>query len=382
MTDYRDHFIQSALKWTGRGIHYSLRSYPLAWSLTSLVAGLTAGVLVLGGVRIQAADSGAVSSQHVESLVNLASAATNLGGSMEDEADLVAVYVAQGRPDSHVALLLPQAQMQITNQDVSAFKAAARRIGAGYPAQVRTALATALYEMQELSVIREDAEDTQAPALDIVQVYTDAVSDLLALDNQIATVSGDATLSGDVRALSALAMAEDDAAQQRAILDAALNAGQFQAGEQPALSAASREEQAYLWVYDSNASAAQQRLYQNTVSGQDVDNAAQMLQEALISGPDRTLNVPNPPDAPFASAQISWQEDMTFTLDQMRAVERSLLAAISAHSQALHTQATQAILDTWLEMMAALLAVVAFATVLTRRRSRSSGARGFHPAAG
>ena len=380
MTDDRNRRIPAALRWAGRGIRLSLRSHPLTSSLALLVACVTAGAMAWGSVRIQGSDSGAVSDQHVDSLVRLASAATNLAESMEDEADDFAVYIAQGRPDTLGALLISQGQAQITNQDANDVSAAARGIGAGYPAQVRAALVVVRSRLQDLTAFSQDAESTQTPALEIIQDYTGAISDILALDEQAASGTGDPTLGSDVRALSALAQAEDEAAQQRAILDAALTANQFQDGDQPALSGAFELEQADLSNFDSEATIAQQHDYQNRVSGPDVDNAGQMLQQALVGGPNAPLNVTNPPGSPFASALSSWHNDMTYTLGQMRAVEHDLLAATAARGQALHAQATDTALDTWLEMLGVVLAVVAFAVVVTRR-SRSVGG-GFHPAAG
>ena len=72
----------------------------------------------------------------------------------------------------------------------------------------------------------------------VIDDYSGMLSILFALDNEITTGSGDVALGDDVRALSALSQAEDQASQQRAILygallDSALNdAGTGQGGLQ------------------------------------------------------------------------------------------------------------------------------------------------------
>jgi signal transduction histidine kinase len=342
----------------------------VSWRLVALIAIPTITAIAFGGVRIDEANSSAIADQRTEALANLATASTKLAEAMEDELDLFAEYIAQNRPTSHNALLFPQGQVQTTNQEASAVKTAASGIGSGYPEQVQTAVAAVLNRLQNLGILRQDAESTRTPALSIVQDYSQAISDLLTLDDQIATGSGDPTLSSDVRALGALARAEDEAAQQRAILDAALETGQYQDGEQAALSSANEQEQADLSDFDSDATVAQQQFFNNQVSGPDVDSSNQMLQQALAAGANGSLTLTNPAGSSFKSSQQTWHNDMGFTVDQMRIVETSLLNQISARSQALHSQAEHTVLDTAIEVLAVLLVVLIITLVVARSMVR------------
>jgi hypothetical protein len=383
MTDNRGHQIPAALRGAGRGIRTSLRSHPLTAWLAVLVASVTALAVVLGTIRIQGADSGAASGQQSQQLARLASAVTLVAQSMEDEQSAMATYIGQGRPVGQIALLFVQGQESVTNLTISQLASLARRSDSDLTPRQHLALNVALGPLRErLSLLRRDAVSSRAPALSIIEDYWATISDLLVFDAQIASGLNDPVFIRDVYTWSALQRAEDAGALQRAIVGAALAAGQWQDGEEQALSAAHAQEQAELADFNSQATVAQQQLYNKLVSGSYVDNANEMLQQELNSGPYGGLTVAVPPGSPFRTAQQAWNEDTGFTLDQMRMVEQRLLAAIPARDQALHAQAATTVVETWFEMAGAILIVVACAVGLTWRRSRSSRARGFHPAAG
>jgi len=352
------------------GSRFALRNWRVSWRLVALIAIPTITAIAFGAVRIDEANSSAIADQRVETLANLATASTKLAESMEDEQDYLALYIAENRPGTHFGLLLPQGQAGITNALASRVKAEASGIGAGYPTQVQNALSAVLIRLNELGILRQDAEDTQTPALAVIDDYAQSISDLLTLDDQIATGSGDPTLSSDVRALSALTRAEDEAAQQRAILDAALKAGQYQAGEEAALASAFEQEQADLSDFESDATVAQQQFYQNQVSGPDVDNSSQMLQQAQVGGAIGSLTVTSPAGSGFGNPQQTWHNDMGFTVDQMRTVEASLLSQIAARSQNLHSQAEHTVLETAIEVLAVLLLVLIITLVVARSMVR------------
>jgi hypothetical protein len=368
VTDDRDDQVpvRAALGRALRGLRWSLRSHPLNWRVTSLVAAVTAAAIALGGLHIQAAaGSSALSGQRADQPDSLISAVAMLTFSLEDEQDALAVYIGAGRPVGPDGLLLTQGQMSVSNLDANQVMSLARQSGPALAPPQQAALADILSRLQELGALRRDATSTQEPALDIIEDYADTTSSLLNLDDQLASGTTDPTLTADFGAFSALARAEDEGAQERAILDAALAANQYQVGDLAALSSAYAQETADLALFDNEATAAQQREFMTTVAGQQVSDAQEILQNVLDSGPDGILPG-QPPDHLFPDVQTSWHQEMTFQLDQTRIVEASLLGQAAA----LHSSATRAIAETLLEMAAAILTVVAFAVTVTRRRSR------------
>ena len=56
----------------------------------------------------------------------------------------------------------------------------------------------------------------------VIQEYDNTISQLLALDDQVAVDSNDSTLAGAVRVLGLVSRMKEDVAQQQAILTSAL----------------------------------------------------------------------------------------------------------------------------------------------------------------
>ena len=87
-----------------------------------------------------------------------------------------------------------------------------------------------LASIAELPGLRQQAAQGQASALTVINGYSAATAGLLAVNDGIADLSGNAALVTSVRALGALSRMKDHAAQQQAILGAALAQGRFGPG--------------------------------------------------------------------------------------------------------------------------------------------------------
>lgn len=380
----RDNRIRAALRHAGRGVGFSFRSHPLRWWLASFVAAVTAATVGLGAIRIQGADSAGVSDSHAKQLTSLAGAVTRLAFAIEDEQNDVAVYVGEGRPrlaQQASNLLLTQGQASVTQDLANQFFARVGRPGAEYPPQTRAALRAVLNRLSSLPALERTAVQGREQALAVINDYSFVISSLLAFDDQLASGSGDPVFVRDVSVFSALLRAEDAAVQEWSILDAALAAGRFQPGEAQRLSVALGQERAELAEFDSAATAGQRQMYARAVTGQQVEDADSMLAQASAAR-QQSLNVVNPPGSPFPNVQTAWNEEMGFTVDQMRQVDLSVLASATLRSQALQAQTAQSILETWIEMAVVILAVVALAVAITWWRRSRSARGGVHPAAG
>jgi hypothetical protein len=289
---------------------------------------------------------------------------------MEDEANVLAQYIAAGRPASTPKLLLPQANQAITNIAAVQAESLEAHIGSGYPPQVQAAVTVVDDQVPQIRDLRMLALHSTAPVLGITEAYTLSASMVLSLNDQIAASSGDPALSADVRALDTLSQAENAASEERAILAAVLIRGQWQPREATALSGADAERLAELQEFSSEVPASEYSSYLATVSGPEADTVSSMLQQALTLGPNGAVPV-NPPGSGFPTAAQAWDEDMTYTVDQMRGVEQSLLSSIQVRSQALHDQASQTVTDTWVETLGVLFAVLTIAVIAVRRSSPS-----------
>jgi signal transduction histidine kinase len=346
---------------------FALRNWRVSWRLIALIAIPTVTAMAFGGVRIQEAMRSASSYQRVETLADLGSSITRLANAMEDERDQLAGYIASGRPQQLPASITQA--YKTTNQAAKEVSTQARAIGPSYPAQVQNDLAAVLDRLDDLGHYRSAAVTSKAPALTVIDDYSEAIADLFTLNDQIAQGSSDPTLANNVRALSALSRTEDQATQQRGILYAALLAGQFDPGAAAALTSAQSQQAAEFAEFQSDASIDEQQVYNDTVAGPEVDQAQAMELQAIASSNSATggLSVTVPAGQ---SAPVAWNTDMSKYVDDIRQVQRGLVDAVITQSQSLHAQATRTAIETGIEVLAVLIVVLMITIVVARSMVR------------
>ena len=186
--------------------------------------------------------------------------------------------------------------------------------------------------------------------------YAGPIGDMITLNDQIAQGTSDPGLVNDVRTLNALALAKDQAAQQRALLFHAFTQQFFGDGEQSALTTALSEELVDKASFLTTATPAEQSFFRNTVAGPLVNEAEGIEDLVLISGnqvPDTT-----PLGIPLSKAPREWYSAISSTVDRMQTVELNVAGNIVARSQVLQRGAQQS------ERFNAFLTVVILLLVL------------------
>jgi signal transduction histidine kinase len=362
-----------------RGSRFALRNWRVSWRLIALIAIPTVTAMAFGLVRIQEAMKSAASDQRVEQMASLGSAVTHLAFAMEDERDGLAGYIAMGRKSAlHTTTGAPTSAL---NADYARTNAAAAQVtslssgitsNSAFPAQVQSDLSAVLDRVADLPHYRSAAVHSLAPSLNIVGDYSDAISDLFTLNDQISQGSSDATLANTVRALGALSRTEDEASQQRGILYAALLDRQFEPGAEGTLSSALAAQQAELQEFQSAATIGEQQIYSNTVAGPPVDAAQEMERQAIASGGSGgNVAVSVPSGSPrSATPSAVWNSDMTATLTDMRKVEQGLVKSIIGQSQAQHSALTRTAVETGIEVLAVLIVVLMITIIVARSMVR------------
>src|SRR5438067_427233 len=85
---------------------------------------------------------------------------------MEDERDLTAAFIAEGRPPTGQAAV--RKQYAVTDAWAQAIRAQARGVGGAFPAQTRTDAAAVMTRITDLPDLRGYAIGSDAPALAVV----------------------------------------------------------------------------------------------------------------------------------------------------------------------------------------------------------------------
>jgi hypothetical protein len=178
-----------AAKPAGRRVPAALawRNWPVSWRLTAVV--VVAVVLdgVLGGLRLAAAAGSTAQFGRVAQLAVLGQQVTGLAHALEDERDQTAGFIASGRPAAGMAAV--QQDYAATDARARQVRSAAAGIGVAFPVSTRAKVTTVLNRIGDLGGLRDAALHTQLPSLPVITDYSESVTDLFSLNDEIAQSS-------------------------------------------------------------------------------------------------------------------------------------------------------------------------------------------------
>ncbi|HSR82687.1 MAG TPA: nitrate- and nitrite sensing domain-containing protein [Streptosporangiaceae bacterium] len=345
--------------------------------LLIIIPTLTA--VIFGGSRIVTSVQSALSYQRVEQLANMSYDVTSLATRLEAERDQTLLYIGEGT-SGRAAILAHNANANLTNgapqnlqlvvQDqhltgpwVKKVRADAAAIGAGYPTQVQTDAQNIGNLLKRLNPLRTAATTTKLHPTDVLNQYENILSQVLAIDDNIALNSGDPTLNNDVRALNLISLIADEASQQRGLLAYAFARGTVFDADVLSQATTAREEQlANFAQYKLVATPQQIALYTTSVSGSLVDFAGNYELQALHYGQvGKALNQ-------LPTTANEWVGAMsTGTIGGIDSVQQNLVSTTIARAAELRRQA----IITASVVGAAVLVVLLLALLLTTVVGRS-----------
>jgi signal transduction histidine kinase len=316
--------------------------------------------LTLGGLRLAATTESTTSFSHVTQLAVLGPRVTGLAQALEDERDQIAGFIAAGRP-AQGAGAVDNAESR-TDEAAAQVAAAAKGIGAGFPAATQAKVTTVLDRIAGLPGLRQAAVGTQLPSLPVIMGYSAAIAGLFSLNDEIAQGDADAAVADGVRALGDLSRLEEAASRQRALLFAALTERYFEPGALADLITAQSAEAGYLQAFQATATPGLQQAFNDQVTGTQVDEAQLIEQRVIATGSPQTDGLGLPAGNPPAQ----WYAAMTGTLAPVRAVEGQLTGSIIAQSQALQAGPRQSAMLIIFFAAAVLMFVLAITLVVAR----------------
>jgi signal transduction histidine kinase len=346
-----DRRVLAALAW---------RNWSVAWRLIAVV--VIAVVLdgVLGGLRLAAAADSTAQFGRVTQLAVLGQQVTGLAHAMEDERDQTAGFIAVGRPVAGMAAV--QQEYAATDARARDVRSAAAGIGASFPPSTRAKVTAVLNRIGDLGGLRDAALHTQLPPLPVIIDYSESITDLFSLNDEIAQSSADSTLENDVRTLGSLSRMTEDASVQRALLYAALAEHQFEPGALQDLITTQAAQAGDLTSFQASASLAEQQVFDNTVTGPSVGLALLMEQHAIQAGSPQTVGL----GISGAAAPRQWYSAMSDAISRMREMEAKVSGSVVAQSRALRQGPERSALLTG-TLTGTILLLVLLATLVVAR---------------
>src|SRR5215469_9140674 len=277
--------------------------------LIALIAIPTAMGLIFGAIRVATADSASNQFGQIETLARLGQQVAGLAGSLDDERDLAAGYVAAGQPAAVHAQL--ERQYAVTDGWTTQVRASLAGIGTGYPAQAQARIQGLQAMLAELPRARATTTGkTNVTAIGTINLYTGMAGDLLSYTDDIAPGSADATLVDTARTLGWHARMEDAISQERAIIYSGLLEGRFEAGATTLLDAEQAQQAIGMSEFESSAAVPQQQLFLTQVANA---NGALSKDETLVTV---AIHIGSPAGLGVTASQ--WYSSTSGTIGSLR----------------------------------------------------------------
>ena len=391
----------------------NLSNWPVSRRLfTVIVLALIMG-LVFGGLRIASAESSANQFGRVSQLATLGQRLSVLIQDLQDERDASLSLLANGRPTVVVATMNPLYAR--TNSAAAAVQGAAAGIGGSFPVNIQNSVTTVNGDIKRIQGTGSNSLGTLHATLNpaapqdelaVIANYGAVISDMITLADQVAQGVSDASLTSDVRAFNALALAKEQASQQRALLNysfsnpnAAPTAGAelVDANTVSALQIASHEELIDQSAFQQSATPAEKAVLNNAItSAAAAKNVAyaQELETNILSNVGLDANG-NPANIPQGSSLLTvsvaglsvangqgynngvtfatlpqgaqaWQAGMGDDISALQSTETQIANNIASRASELKSGASQSALITGI-ITAIVLLLVLVATLLVAR---------------
>jgi len=197
----------------------NLSDWPVARRLFAvIVAALLMGV-IFGGLRVADAESSAAQFSRVSQLANLGQKLTVLVNDLQNERDETLSLLTASEPGG---LNTMQPFFASTKAGVAAVEQASQ-IG-GLPANIENDITTVTDDIKpsRIQVLQSTLGQPQ-DVFSVIGNYAAEINDMIALADQIAQGVSDSTLASEVQAYNAMALAKEQASEQRGLLNNAFS---------------------------------------------------------------------------------------------------------------------------------------------------------------
>lgn len=340
------------------GGRFKLRNWRVRTRLFALIAVPTIVAALLAGYRVSVSMDNADAYARTGQLATLGNQLTALAHEVENERDAMAERAAGGsRAVSAEAL---QSRQESVDAAARKVRDAAAAVHTDSPA-VELQLKNVVNRVTELRSLRQlAARLAPGPIIDKYSEFIDDFTDFHLLVSQDAPTP---ELAQTALSLADLARAKDAASRERALISAALWDGRFEPIDRASVEDARSDQNTSINSFRNSATPAQLQLFEDTVTGPELDRAEfTRLRTLAVADASPLLRV-----RLGAKVARSWTADAGARVDKLRAVEQSIATdlAVSAHDAESDAR-TDAIRD---GILLFLVLAIVLATVIVVARS-------------
>ncbi|MGW0811423.1 nitrate- and nitrite sensing domain-containing protein, partial [Nonomuraea sp. NPDC002799] len=310
------------------GSPFALRNWRVRTRLIALIAIPTIVGVILGGLRVTTSIS---SSQEYQRISEVGSLVTQLGELARDlglERDLSGRFVVSGKREADSQQL--KSQQEIVDANVKRTLASAKANEAALSDIGRRSLDRIRTRLSQLGSLRETVAKSLLPPLPTMEKYSETVSEMLQMYDELGQGSTDEELISTSSALRAIARAEEEASKQRALLTIALLRGSFEEPEFDAFLDARSRRESERASFRAAATQAQRQMFDNTVADIKIGRAELYIARAVLLN-NRSQSLRRLDTATTNDAN-DWFSAISETVKRLHQVQKSLGTQVATRS--------------------------------------------------
>ncbi|MFC8536289.1 nitrate- and nitrite sensing domain-containing protein [Streptomyces sp. NPDC057249] len=323
------------------GSRVALRNWRISTRLVSLLALPVVAATTLGGLRINDSLNDIQQLEHMQLLTEMTKQATSLAQALQEERDQTAGPLSHGVPETDFKITTPR---QKTDRAQLAFLHGTGDIGDTTGDDTLESIHTSVQQiatrLSSIRDIRKHAYEKGSPSLQTIDAYSQLITSLLSLSQDMAQATSSPEMIKRTRALAAFSSAKEYASIQRAIIAAALPTSDdkkpdLDRNDQQFGLAAHSKEQAALTSFEA--------IYTST--GKDADELTATLDDgnpdikAAETYAQKMLE--NPLSMGGSKARrsyMNWYDQDTVKINTMKRVEETLLSDMEGKARELREE--------------------------------------------
>ncbi|MFD5072660.1 nitrate- and nitrite sensing domain-containing protein [Streptomyces sp. NPDC058369] len=323
------------------GSRVALRNWRISTRLVSLLALPVVAATTLGGLRINDSMNDIQQLEHMQLLTEMTKQATSLAQALQEERDQSAGPLSNGVPASDFKVTTPRDK---TDRAKKAFLTGTADIGDTTGDETLESIHASVQQIAtqlgSIRDIRKQAYVKGSPSLQTVDAYSQLITSLLSLSQDMAQATSSPEMIKRTRALAAFSSAKEYASIQRAIIAAALPNSD---DEKPDLN---RNDQQFGLAAQRKEAAARnsfEAIY--TTTGKSAEELTSTLDEGHpdIKSADTYARkmLENPLSMSGSSSRrsyMNWYDQDTIKINAMKRVEETLLSDMEGKARELRDE--------------------------------------------
>lgn len=323
------------------GSRLALRNWRISTRLVSLLALPVVAATTLGGLRINDSMNDIQQLEHMQLLTKMTKQATSLAQALQEERDRTAGPLSNNVPETDFKVTEPRKK---TDRAKKAFFGATDDIGdtAGDETleSIHTSVQQIAAQLSSIRDIREQAYAKGTPSLQTIDAYSQLITSLLSLSQDMAQATSSPEMIKRTRALAAFSSSKEFASIQRAVIAAALPTSDEQKpdldrNDQQFGQAAQRKESAarnsFNAIYTSTGKNAEE-LTATLENGHPDIKAAETYAKKILENPTAVSGPAS------RRSYMNWYDQDTTKINAMKLIEETLLSDMESKARELRDE--------------------------------------------